>query len=69
MDEAQYHATPKVVRELFAIICVHCQPSKPRHLWDKHLAAIIEDNLQKDDLQISTEIAAQIAVQEILAIL
>ena len=60
LGEARYHATPKVIRKLFAIIRVRCQPSKPRHVLDRHLASITEDNMH--DLQIPIEIAAQVAL-------
>ena len=62
LGQARY-ATPKIIRKLFAIICVHCQPSKICHLWDTHLAAITEDYMH--DLQIPIEISAQVAMQEI----
>ena len=60
LGKARYHATPKVIHELFAIICVHCQPSKPHHVWNRHLAVITEDNMH--DLQTPIEIAAQVAL-------
>ena len=67
LAEATHHATPKVIRKFFAIIYVHCQPSNPRHIWDRHLAAITEDYVH--DLQIPIEIAAQVAFLTIETIL
>ena len=60
LGQARCHATPKIIRKLFAIVFVHCQPQKPRHVWNRYLHAITEDNMH--DLQIPIEIAAQMAL-------
>jgi len=45
--EAASHFMPNQLRDLFACILAHCNPSDPRRLWDKHKHSLAEDFLHE----------------------
>ncbi|XP_070494675.1 uncharacterized protein [Chironomus tepperi] len=48
IDGATY-LMPKQLREMFAYICIFCQPAQPLKLWQDHLESLILDYLRSDN--------------------
>ena len=57
MMEASGFRMPKQLRELFATICVHCQPSDPLSLWNHHKGSLIEDYERQHSIEESENLA------------
>ena len=43
LQEAATFQMPRQMRSLFATICLYCNPSNPRELWDNHKDSMCED--------------------------
>ena len=48
LSEAASYQMPSALRNLFAIILMHCNPTDPFELWNNHKDALVEDYLNKD---------------------
>ena len=63
LEEATSTASPKSIRNLFAVILIFCQPSNPLELWDQHQQSMKEDFMLVAD--IPTEAATNLALIEL----
>ena len=61
MVEASAFQMPRQLQQMFATICIYCQPTDPLQLWNNHQAALTED-YARDHTQ---EYAANQALHEI----
>lgn len=62
LNEAVCQYMPKQILDLFAFICVFCQPSDPLFLWNKYKESMKEDFIFKT---LSDKIAENEALKEI----
>ena len=67
MAEAAGFQMPSELRQLFATICVFCQPTNPLQLWLDHKSAMMEDFVTNHDAQ-QAENLALLKIQTLLAV-
>lgn len=55
LEEAAQTAMPRQLRQLFAFLCIFCNPQSPRKLWEKYKSELSEDYMLaaagKDDIE------------------
>jgi len=66
LEEAQSFQMPRQLRQLFAYICVFCEPKFPNVLWENYKNHHIEDFLHQN---LDEEAAINIALRDIQDVL
>lgn len=69
LEEAAFLKIPREMRVLFAYICVNCNPTNPKRLWEKFRNHMSEDIIFMFSLSTNIELPYQIALHEIIKIL